>query len=296
MLRERRKANVSDSTKNKDITILEAVFNYAIGWELLAPNTNPCRAIKRKKIGQLPIVTVPAEDFQQILSKCDEGWQTLLVTIHSSGLRLREAENLLWDDVHADAGSVEVARHKAAGLVQEWGPKDHELRTIPVPAQTIELLKRWQESSPEGCPYVFMSAERWDYYRQEVEAGRWQDHKKLMNNMLRKFKTRCRQAGVKEYCFHDLRRTCISNWARYLPIHLVQELAGHSDMRTTKRYYLSVHPDDIAKAQRVQAEVLADILEADLTDPKLTHSAQKGASRSGKGKRRKGKPRRKRGF
>jgi len=35
--------------------------------------------------------------------------------------------------------------------------------------------------------------------------------------------------------------------------------------------------EDIQKAQNVQAELLGKILENDLTDPKLTHSAPKRA-------------------
>ncbi|MFC1737588.1 hypothetical protein ACFL1G_00880 [Planctomycetota bacterium] len=38
----------------------------------------------------------------------------------------------------------------------------------------------------------------------------------------------------------DFRRSCITNWVRELPIHVVQKLAGHSDIKTTRLYYLSV--------------------------------------------------------
>jgi hypothetical protein len=54
----------------------------------------------------------------------------------------------------------------------------------------------------------------------------------------------------------------------------VQQLAGHSDIQTTKQYYLSVQAEDVAKAQALQAAVIGGILRADLTDPKLTHSGQ----------------------
>jgi integrase len=56
--------------------------------------------------------------------------------------------------------------------------------------------------------------------------------------MLTRLKVFCKWAGVKPFCFHDLRRSCITNWARHLPIHAVQELAGHSKIETTRK---SVH-------------------------------------------------------
>jgi len=61
-----------------------------------------------------------------------------------------------------------------------------------------------------------------------------------------------------------------------LPMHVVQQLAGHSDIQTTQTYYLSVHEDDLAKARKVQGEVVGELPEARPTDTKLT---QRGPNR-----------------
>ena len=66
-----------------------------------------------------------------------------------------------------------------------------------------------------------------------------------------------------------------TNWAKQLPIHVVKELAGHSDIKTTQSYYLSVQPEDITKAQKVQEALLGKIPKTDLTDPKVTHFGKK---------------------
>ena len=100
--------------------------------------------------------------------------------------------------------------------------------------------------------------------------GKWRVGQDLVNNVLRRFKTLCRRAGVGPFTIHDLRRSCITNWAKQLPIHVVQQLAGHSDIQTTKQFYLSVQSEDIATAQAQQAALLPPIPRADLTDPKLT--------------------------
>jgi len=78
---------------------------------------------------------------------------------------------------------------------------------------------------------------------------------------------------VGPYTIHDLRRSCITNWAQHLPIHVVQQLAGHSDIKTTQQFYLSVRPEDVAKAQKLQAALLGEIPEARPTDQLLTKSA-----------------------
>lgn len=98
----------------------------------------------------------------------------------------------------------------------------------------------------------------------------------LVNNPLRRFKTLCRQAGVGPYTIHDLRRSCITNWAQRLPIHVVQKLAGHSDIQTTETYYLSVQQEDLAKASRMQSTLVGDILSGVGTDPLVTHFDAKG--------------------
>jgi len=112
-----------------------------------------------------------------------------------------------------------------------------------------------------------MYKDRWAYYRRQVEAKAWRPGQDLVNNRLRRFKTLCRRAGVGPYTLHDLRRSCITNWARALPTHVVQKLAGHSDIQTTQQYYLSVQEDDLEKARQVQSEILGGVL----TDQLLTH-------------------------
>jgi len=62
-----------------------------------------------------------------------------------------------------------------------------------------------------------------------------------------------------------------------MPMHVVQQLAGHSDIKTTQRYYLSVRDVDIKKARKTQGKLLGRIARHDLTDPKVTHSGQKRA-------------------
>jgi integrase len=155
------------------------------------------------------------------------------VTLYSSGLRLRGATNLTWADVDFQAGRVHVARKDASGWVQPWQPKDHEARSVPLPHQATALLATWQSQAPERCPYMFMDHARWAYYRRRVCQERWRTGQGLVNNLLRRFKTICRRAGVAPYTIHDLRRSCITNWAQHLPVHVVQQLAGHSDMTTT---------------------------------------------------------------
>jgi integrase len=92
-----------------------------------------------------------------------------------------------------------------------------------------------------------------------------------VNNLLRKFKTMCQSAGIDNICIHDLRRLCITNWARQgVPIHVAQKLAGHSDIQTTQKYYLSVSEEDLHRAREVQQKLVAGLPVLRRTDQKLT--------------------------
>ena len=202
----------------------------------------------------------------------DAFWKAFVALVYTTGLRLQETLNLTWADIDFQENQVQVTRKTKNEWIQPWQPKDYEMRTIPLPEQTANLLAAWQVVAPDNCPYVFMVEDRWNYYQERVKLGLWSTGQDLVNNMLRRFKTLCRWAKVPLYTIHDLRRSCITNWAKHLPIHVVQQLAGHSDIRTTQEYYLSVQTEDVKKAQRVQSKLLGKIPERDLTDPKLTHS------------------------
>ena len=121
---------------------------------------------------------------------------------------------------------LHVTRREADGFVQEWSPKDHELREIPLPDQALNALAALQAQAPEGCPYVFMDKDRWEHYRAAVLTKTWKLGRSLLNNVLRWFKTLCKRAGVGKFTIHELRRSCITNWAKKLPIHVTQQYAG----------------------------------------------------------------------
>ena len=63
---------------------------------------------------------------------------------------------------------------------------------------------------------------------------------------------------VAKCTLHDLRRPCITNWAKVLPIHVVQKLVGHADIKTTRKYYLVVRPEYFSSAGDVLKHILSE--------------------------------------
>ena len=270
---ERLRTGIAKGTANRDLKTLKRLFNLAILRRYLSKGSNLCDGIAMLKVGSVRRQVIGPQVFIRIYDHApDAYWRALLVTFYTTGLRLREVINLTWQDIDFESNRLYITGKKAAGFVQAWTPKDHQMRMIPLTAQAVNLVAAWQSVAPEGCPYVFMERSRWGYYRRRLETGRWRAGMDLVNNLLRRFKTICRQAGVGIYSFRDMRCSCITNWARQLPIYVVQQLAGHSDMRTTQRYYLLVQAEDLDKARDIQSQLLGPVRQADMMDPKITFS------------------------
>jgi len=147
---------------------------------------------------------------------------------------------------------------QATEALLEWQPKDHECRTIPIPEETIQLLANFQSECDEGNPYVLIPTKRWEHILMRRSRDTWQPDKEIINNLTHSLRVICQRAEIEYFTPHDLRRSCITNWAKKLSIHTVQSLAGHSDINTTRKYYLSVQDSDMKAARRIQSKLMAN--------------------------------------
>lgn len=75
-------------------------------------------------------------------------------------------------------------------------------------------------------------------------------------NTRREFGAIRRKAKLPKFTFHDLRRSFCTNLTGAVPLHVVQELAGHSDIRTTRKHYLQVRQELIETAREALDKVL----------------------------------------
>jgi integrase len=100
----------------------------------------------------------------------------------------------------------------------------------------------------------------------------------MVNNVLREFKRHIKRAGIKpvgKLTIHTLRKSCGQNWADNLPMNVVKELMGHSNIATTQEFYTQVDSDHEAKAARVIQELL-ESADSNKTDARLTPGAISG--------------------
>ena len=252
---------LSSASVNKDIRTLKAVFNRAIEPRGYLPEgANPFTKVKQRRVTDKPPHYVTREQFHMVFRATDRlWWQSLLALAYTSGSRRGELLNLTWLDIDFEGHQVKIVPKQASDSLLAWEPKDHESRTIPIPPETAQLLANLQAEAHEQNPYVFISDDRWQHILQRRSNGTWHPDDDIVNNLIRDLQHLCRRANVPPFTFHDLRRSCITNWARRLPIQTVQHLAGHSNMETTRKYYLSVQQDDLAIARQLQSRLMAPL-------------------------------------
>ena len=161
------------------------------------------------------------------------------------GVRLGETLHLTWADLDFDEQTVRVVCKPAAGTTEARTPKDKNMRSVPLPSEAVNVLTKLQLEAVIGHLYVFVNSK-----------GPAAGQRVKRQNITRDYGIIRRRAGVPKCKFHDLRKSYCTNLAGSVPLHVVQELAGHSDIRTTQKHYLQVRQEHIEAARRAVEEVM----------------------------------------
>ena len=135
-------------------------------------------------------------------------------------------------------------------------------RNVPLTDEAVRLLAEHQATQPEGYPYVFVPPRRYNYIQKIRQMGKWttRQGKCPVSNFRYQFLRIRERAGIDVGTFHDLRRTCITNWfAHGLSEFEVMIMAGHASFETTRRFYLAVRSDIIERARKASTEALKGI-------------------------------------
>lgn len=255
---DRLASGLSTGTVNKYIRTLRSVFNLAIeprGY--LQEGQNPFARIRERKKAQKPIRYVTVEEYAALMNSAQRlWWKSLISMAYGSGLRRGEVLNLTWADIDFEGQLIRVVPKKETKRLLEWEPKDHENRVVPISDETTQLLANLQVQCEEGHPYVFITPRRLRRILLRRELGEWSPDSEVVNNIARDFGVIRLHAGVAKCTLHDLRRSAITNWAQKLPIQVVQQLAGHSDISTTRKYYLAVRSEDLVSAKKLLNSIL----------------------------------------
>ncbi len=251
-----KKAGMQPRSINRDIQRLQSVLSRAVEWGILKVHPFPgLKPLKADKTGRVRFLS-PTEEaaLRKSLVDREEGlrgarerfnaWRAarrikplparsgdlldhlrpLVIVALSTGLRRGELLGLKWADVNL-AGKVLTVTAATA--------KSGHTRRVPLNAEALDILERWNErqGKPKGAAFVF--------------AGHDGNRMTRIDTAWRSLTT---LAGIKNFRLHDCRHHFASKLVQAgVDLYTVKELLGHSEIAMTERY-AHLAPDNLRAA------------------------------------------------
>ena len=220
--------------------VLRAAFKKAV--KLRRMPWNPIDALDSIRVEERETEVFTAEQADAFLqAAASDRLEALFWVAISLGLRKGELMGLRIEDVDLPGGQIQVREtlqrvklpgEKETRMIVGTPKSKASRRTLPLPACTVEALQRH---------FVKRSEERL------LAGSAWQESGRLFtstigtavdgDNLTKVFRNLCRTAGVPLIRFHDLRHSCGSfPHAQGVSPFTIQEILGHSQLVTTRRY------------------------------------------------------------
>jgi integrase len=210
---------LAPATVNRELAILSRIFSLAIDDEILP--YNPCQRVKNLRTDNQRIRYLTEDEEKRLLAelKDNELTKNIVIFAINTGMRRGEIFSLTWFDADLNRNVLNVRQTKTG--------KD---RVVPMNDKVRLML----DSLPKTNEFVFTSPRT---------GGKLVDVKKGFRKALE-------DAKIFNFHFHDLRHTFATRLADAgVPLSVIAELLGHSDIRMTKRYS---HATDRAKRDAVE--------------------------------------------
>ena len=234
-------AGMASRTVRQVHMVLRRALKQAVLWRLLA--NKPSDAVSAPRPDRKELRTLTEAEVRHLLAVThgmrDYGLWVFLVT---TGLRLGEALALRWSDIDMKEGQAmvrrAVQRQRGAGLVFVEPKSARSRRTVPIPPETIEILKEQRESNN----------------RDRRKAGDlWHENDLAFPNPAGgprdsayrsiSFHVALERAGLPRMRLHDLRHTAATHLlTKHVHPKVVQDLLGHSTIAITLDTYSHVMP------------------------------------------------------
>ena len=222
----RRRRDVAPATVNRELSFLRRVYNLAMADDVIA--RNPVSRVKFFKENNERVRFLTADEetrLQKAMTSKD--WDVVAVALHT-GLRRGEQFALEWEHVDFSTGLLTVPRSKSG-----------ELRRVPMNDVVREVFR--------ALPSRLKS--KWVF-----PSKKGKTHMDPKNAMNRVFVPAVKEAGIRNFHWHDLRHTFASRLVMAgVDLRTVQELLGHKTIAMTVRYSHLSPEHQLEAVQRLTA-------------------------------------------
>lgn len=244
----RQLAEVQVSTVNRDLATLRRVFSLAMEWgkvstilprvRMLAGENRRERVLTAAEEAKyLEAATALGNELTEDYKRALDGIRAVkrgqqprqpdayllrdVVTILiDCGLRPEECFRLRWQDNIRDGG-VEIHAGKGKG----------SRRRVPASARVLGILEMRRTVSTSE--WVFPA---------ETRSGHIEG-----SSLKKQHATAVKLSGIDPFVLYSLRHTAITRWAKHMDAFVLQRIAGHTDLKTT-RFYVHPNEDDVVEA------------------------------------------------
>lgn len=255
-----RRGGLAPKTVRNVAGMLHRAFADAVRWRKIA--ANPCDAADQPRRAEVELAVWTGEQMRAFLAVSADDrlapmWRLLLTT----GMRRGELLGLRWTDVDFASGRLTIrqTRGMVESRVEAGTPKTRAgSRTIAVDPVTVAALKAWKRQ--QAVERLAMGAGWQDLDGLIVlEPDGTAVHPQVLS---RRFKAAARRVGLPVIRLHDTRHSyATAALAAGVPVKVLSQRLGHSDVGVTLRIYAHVMPGD-DEAAAVQA---AAVLENSVT-------------------------------
>jgi integrase len=228
-----RRAKVKNASVNREIALLRRVVN----WLGERSFDTPEIAWKKLKLKEAAVKTrvLTASEQKRLFAVLPDSLKPIVEFALLSGKRKAEVVTLRWSD-------VDFVNMRASVRV-----KGGEVQSFPLTPRLRDLIA----NQPKACAQVFTYVAERDAppRKDRVRRVKGQRYPFSRQGWDRKWRRALKAAGIEGYRFHDNRHTALSRTGR---IEIAFLLAGHSDIRTTKRYFHTAEEE--VRAAMIAAE------------------------------------------
>jgi integrase len=218
------------ATVNRELACLKHMFNVGRrGLEHLpggVPAENPVSTVKFLDEHNVRDRILTPEEFQLMVNAAPEYFKPVLLCAYHTGMRRGEILGLTWDHVDLKRGFIRL---------RETDTKTGEARGVPIGRELDEVLRCLPvalDTQGARVSYVF------------TRNGQ------RIKSIREVFARVCRDAGISNFVFHDLRHTAVTNLRRAgVDALTAMKITGHKTMAVFKRYN-TIDEGDLTSARR----------------------------------------------